>query len=534
MTIAHLDTPTGARLCEPQPVGSDACAEFVKTLGGEQICCGSQTSQTRAPLFELRGGHATFARLFIILALAGIRAIAFAAEPAFSQPTAAWKPLFNGKDLSGWDKHISVPERSGSIVPNHDGKGVFTVANLSGETVIHVSGEVYGAITSHDEFENFHARLEFKWGEKRWPPRATVGRDSGILYCCIGKPNPGTGWMTSVENNIMERGIGQWWSVNGAIVDVEGEWITPELESRIPYRKEGAGEKNVVYKKGARLITASPANGITPGFDAEKPFGEWNSVEVVFWGGNCLHLLNGKLNMVLVNPRYEEAGQWQPLWRGKIQLQSEAAEVFYRKVDARPLYELPEEFLDQIPSPVADDQRFIPLLTGETLQAWKQCGPGRFTVEDGVATGDGGMGLWWYGGRPFTNFVLRGEFLQEQAIADSGVFVRFPDPGNDPWAAVNKGHEVEIGDPNPEKPTWRTGSIYPFHAPVAANTKPPGQWNQFEIVCRGHNYSVRMNGKLINTWTDTTARALSGFIGLQNYPDQKTVRHRALRVKELL
>ena len=40
----------------------------------------------------------------------------------------------------------------------------------------------------------------------------------------------------------MERGIGQWWSVNGAIIDVEGEWITPEMEPQIPYQKEGAGE----------------------------------------------------------------------------------------------------------------------------------------------------------------------------------------------------------------------------------------------------------------------------------------------------
>ena len=369
-----------------------------------------------------------------------------AAEEVVAPPKSEWRPLFNGRDLAGWDKHISVPEGAGEIVPNHDPKGVFTVTNLNGQTVIHVSGEIYGAITSHDEFENFHARLEFKWGEKRWPPRATVGRDSGILYCAVGKPNSGTGWMTSIENNIMERGIGQWWSVNGAIIDVEGEWITPEMEPQIPYRKEGAGEKNIVYKKGARRITAAPANGITPGFEAEKPFGEWNSVEVVFWGGNCIHLLNGKVNMVLVNPRYEADARWRPLWHGKIQLQSEAAEVFYRKVEVRPLYELPAEFLSEIPSPVADEQGFIPLLTGEPLKAWKQCGPGKFILENGVATGEGGMGLWWHAGRAFTNFVLRGEFMQEQDIADSGVFVRFPDPGNDPWAAVHQGHEVESGE----------------------------------------------------------------------------------------
>src|SRR5881394_3028164 len=366
------------------------------------------------------------------------------AEPALAPLKSEWRPLFNGRDLAGWDKHLPMSEEAGQIVPNHDPKGVFTVTNLHGETVIHVSGETYGAITTHDEFENFHARLEFKWGEKRWPPRATVGRDSGILYCCIGKPNPGTGWTTSIENNIMERGIGQWWSVNGAIIDVEGEWISPEMEPHIPYKKEGDGEKNIVHRKGSPRITATPANGITPSFEAEKPFGEWNSVEVVFWGGNCIHLLNGKVNMVLVNPRYEEDGRWRPLSHGKIQIQSEAAEVFYRKVEARPLYELPAEFLNEIPSPVADEQGFIPLLTRETLKGWKQCGPGQFTVENGIATGEGGMGLWWYAGRTFTNFVLRGEFLQEQPIADSGVFLRFPDPKTDPWNAVRQGHEMEI------------------------------------------------------------------------------------------
>ena len=227
--------------------------------------------------------HCAWTGRFAIASLMlGLACVIHAAEPVLTPPKSEWQPLFNGHDLAGWDKHLSVPEGSGSLVANHDPKGVFTVTNLNGETVIHVSGETYGAITSRDEFENFHARLEFKWGEKRWPPRATVGRDSGILYCAIGKPNPGTGWMTSIENNIMERGIGQWWSVNGAVIDVEGEWITPEMEPRIPYKKEGDGEKNIVYRKGAPHITATPANGITPNFEAEKPFGEWNSVEVVF------------------------------------------------------------------------------------------------------------------------------------------------------------------------------------------------------------------------------------------------------------
>ncbi len=176
---------------------------------------------------------------------------------------------------------------------------------------------------------------------------------------------------------------------------------------------------------------------------------------------------------------------------------------------------------------------FEALFSAAALKQWRQCGPGRFSVTNGVATGEGGMGLWWYAGRPFTNFVLRGEFVQEQDIADSGVFLRFPDPGQDPWVAVNQGHEMEIGDPAPDDPTWRTGSIYPFAASSKANTKPLGQWNQFEITCAGQEYAVRINDEIVTRWSDPKARTARGFIGLQNYNDNKTVRLRNLQIKEL-
>ncbi len=176
---------------------------------------------------------------------------------------------------------------------------------------------------------------------------------------------------------------------------------------------------------------------------------------------------------------------------------------------------------------------FQPLFSATALPEWRQCGPGRMVVTNGVATGEGGMGLWWYAGRPFTNFVLRGEFVQEQPIADSGVFLRFPDPKNDPWNAVHQGHEMEIGDPAPKDPTWRTGSIYPFQASTRAATRPVGEWNAYEITCVGQRYTVRMNGELVLDWTDPRHRTAHGYIGLQNYNDGKTVRHRRVRIKDL-
>jgi hypothetical protein len=468
----------------------------------------------------------------VILLLFGF---VFAAAAAEEASAATWEALFNAKDLSNWDKYLAPPkEGEPPLGLNNDPRGVFTVVQVDGAPAIRVSGELFGGITARGEFDNFHIRVEYKWGTKRWPPRANVGRDSGLLYLSVGPPGAGSGaWMRSVECNIMEKGTGQFWSVAGSFVDVEGERVTPAMESLVPYKKEGAGESLVVYKKGAPRITSTLGDGVTPNVDYEIYGGAWNVCEVIFWGGTGIHILNGKVNLVLTNPRYREGDRDVALTKGKIQLQSEGAEVFYRKVEIRPLSEVPREYLTEVPRTQAGEQGFTPLFGKDPKDGWRQCGPGHFTLENGVATGHGGMGLWWYTQRQFTNFALRGEFLQEQEIADSGVFVRFPDPGSDPWVAVRKGHEIEIGDPKPEKPTWTTGSIYPFHAPVAAPVKPIGQWNDYEIVCVGHNYSVRLNGQLINTWTDRTQRSSSGYIGLQNYNDDKIVRHRNLRIKEL-
>ncbi|HEV3166411.1 MAG TPA: DUF1080 domain-containing protein, partial [Isosphaeraceae bacterium] len=62
--------------------------------------------------------------------------------------------------------------------------------------------------------------------------------------------------------------------------------------------------------------------------DAEKPNGEWNTIEVVCDGDKITNIVNGQV----VNE-----GTGASVSRGKILLQSEGAEVFYRKVEIRPL-----------------------------------------------------------------------------------------------------------------------------------------------------------------------------------------------------
>ena len=83
-------------------------------------------------------------------------------------PALGWRDLFNGKDLNGWDTYLA----KGGL--NNDPKGIFTIVETDGKPAIRVSGEIYGAITTHEEFTNFHIRVDFKWGGKRTIDRKSV------------------------------------------------------------------------------------------------------------------------------------------------------------------------------------------------------------------------------------------------------------------------------------------------------------------------------------------------------------------------
>ncbi len=199
----------------------------------------------------------------------------------------------------------------------------------------------------------------------------------------------------------------------------------------------------------------------------------------------------------------------------------------------RPSIPLPPQLQSVLPA-TTDESGFRDLFTDPAAAGWAQCGPGFFTTQDGIATSHGGMGLWWQTGRLYTNFVLRGEWRCEHRDSDSGVFVRFPHPGSDPWSAVRHGHEVELGDdPENKAPAWRTGSLYPFQPPTHVPTRPVGEWNLYEIAAVGQTYIVRINGELVNAWTDLQARTGSGYIGLQNYEEGKDTQHRRLRIRDL-
>jgi hypothetical protein len=192
--------------------------------------------------------------------------------------------LFNGRNLDGWYTFLRSKGK------NSDPEGIFKVE----DKMIHVLGKEFGYLSTVDEYDNFHLTVEFKWGEQKFSPREKAKRDSGILYRFpIGHEDKV--WPRSIECQLQEGDCGDFWLIAGTTI--VGDGVT---QTRYFQKKK----------------------------DAEKPHGEWNAIEIIADVGKCSHLVNG----VLVNEAtYASVG------KGRILLQSEGAEVFYRKVELRTL-----------------------------------------------------------------------------------------------------------------------------------------------------------------------------------------------------
>lgn len=265
------------------------------------------------------------------LAAASVVLLVASAAGADEKKASGWTSLFNGRDLAGWETWLAPHGL------NVDPTQVFTVVQVDGKPAIRISGELFGALTGPQEYGDFHLRLEFKWGERKWPPRENVARDSGILYYAVGEhgASPNKAWMRSLECQVQEHDVGDYWGVAGALVDVAGE-----------RRSAGEGKEPVVYyKKGAPALTVEgPTPRAIKAFDNEHPTGAWNTVEVLCVRGTCMHAVNGKVNLVLTSPRQPADAGTAPLTKGRLQLQSEGAEVFYRNVEIRPIAEFPKAY----------------------------------------------------------------------------------------------------------------------------------------------------------------------------------------------
>ncbi len=269
------------------------------------------------------------------LGLLAVAVAGLAAFPAAADKDAGTIRLFNGKDLTNFYTYLGEPSKGEKALgKNNDPKKVFSVQ----DGAIRVSGEVWGCFTTIKEYGDYHLTVEFKWGEQTWAPREKASRDSGVLLHCQGGDGTFGVWMPSIECQLIEGGTGDF-----LVLSNKDHKFSLTVESEP--RPTGTGEKKsdqLYYKEGGTPKTLSggrfnwwgrdPAWKDVKGFrgkdDVEKPVGEWNTLEVICDGDKITNILNGKI----VNK-----GTKCSHTKGKILFQSEGAEVFFRKIELKPL-----------------------------------------------------------------------------------------------------------------------------------------------------------------------------------------------------
>jgi hypothetical protein len=250
--------------------------------------------------------------------------------------------LFNGKDLTGWNSYIGPPlDDAGkqlSDIPvglNHDPNHVFTVVDLNGENVIHISGENWGCIYTPKEYSDFHLHLMFKWGKLFWGPKKGKKMDSGVLYFSVGENGADYGaWMRSQEFQVEQGNCGDYWGVAGGMETIP---VIKKSDSEYVYSPNGV---MTVFSAKSSVGRHCIKQG-----DAENLTGEWNTLDLYCHGDTSVQMINGKVMMVLYHSSQDDNGKISPLTKGKIQLQSEGAEIFYKNIFVEPLKAIPAEYL---------------------------------------------------------------------------------------------------------------------------------------------------------------------------------------------
>lgn len=235
--------------------------------------------------------------------------------------------LFNGKNLDGWYTFIKGRGR------NNDPQKIFKVQ----DGAIHISGEDWGCITTNEEFRNYRLTVEYKWGEKTFGSRANNARDNGILFHSKGEDGGYDGtWMHSIECNVIEGGTGDFIVVGNHSNDFM--LISPAAPEKQngSYIYQPGGDPVTINSGRINWFARDPEWKDVKGFrgknDIEKPIGQWNKLECIVKDTEIFIYLNGTLVNYAIYTKPSE---------GRIQIQAEGAEIFYRRIDLTPLPEIP-------------------------------------------------------------------------------------------------------------------------------------------------------------------------------------------------
>jgi hypothetical protein len=243
--------------------------------------------------------------------------------------TGRWTPLFNGRDLDGWYTFLQEHGK------NRDPDRVITIEDGAIHLYKHApegSRVVMGYISTEKDYGDYHLRLQYRWGEKKFEPRYKMKRDAGLYYQLIG---PDQIWPRGLQFQIEQTNVGDLIALHGVQLDTT---IDPKTRSeKMPtfLGGEQGGEAYVLGGQGIAYLKHLAGEYERDG---------WNTAEIIARGDTTTHILNGRVmskgrGVRLVDP--DKPGAPRPVTRGRIAMEIEAAELYFRNVEVRLLEEVP-------------------------------------------------------------------------------------------------------------------------------------------------------------------------------------------------
>lgn len=261
-------------------------------------------------------------------------------------PTPSGRPiaLFDGRSLDRWQPWLGYPDpavtyksnpRDMAIGATRDTSSDFAVRQIDGRSAIWIKGETWGSLVHEADLRDYHLRLQYKWGEKTWAPRAAAPQNNGLLYHTHGAPGEVFGtWRPSMEFEIMKGSTGMAVTVGRQVrarttVAFDDALIAPHLRFHVGGRP-------------IDMINGTATWNVEAATDAERPVGHWNTLDLYVVADRAVHVVNGvPVGEVRDIATILPDGSRRPLTHGHIQLQSEGAETWFRDITVEPIRALP-------------------------------------------------------------------------------------------------------------------------------------------------------------------------------------------------
>lgn len=264
--------------------------------------------------------------LRLALTLLLVTPAAFARADDAISPKEGTIKLFNGRDFTGLYTFLKGHGK------NVDPQKVFTVE----DGMIHVSGEGAGYVATEKPYRDYHLHVEYKWGKKA--DGSGYVRNAGVLLHGTGPDggHRGGAWMASLEVQLAQGCEGDLIVIRGTGED--GNPIAVNMASEVRVAEDGktrwqSGGKKVGYS-GKQFWWSKHQPFFKEKLDTRgkddvaSPLGEWTLVECICNEDRITIKINGQ--------EVNECFAAKPA-AGKILLQTEGHEIYFRNFELHPL-----------------------------------------------------------------------------------------------------------------------------------------------------------------------------------------------------